>query len=339
MSIRRKISLIFFILAAVAGSFFYFFNQMTYSHGRGSQTVLLVIAKGDNAFTVGKKLQAEGLISQEIYFVAYVWKAHLFHSLVAGTYEVNPTLAIPEIAKILSGGEVLNNRIVITFPEGLTMAQMADLITAKGLDGSGFLALAKNPPTDLAKQYDFLAGLPPNATLEGYLFPDTYFFAKDATAQNIVEKMLANFNVKLTADMRTQIAGEQKTIRQIIIMASIIQGEVRSAADMKTVSGIFWNRIAAGVRLQSDATLEYVLGTNKLQHSTVETQTQSPYNTYQVVGLPPGPVSNPGIAAIDAAINPTQSDYFYFLTDPKTGQTIFAKTYDEHVANKAKYGL
>ncbi|KKQ14969.1 MAG: hypothetical protein US25_C0015G0002 [Candidatus Moranbacteria bacterium GW2011_GWE1_36_7] len=143
----------------------------------------------------------------------------------------------------------------------------------------------------------------------------------------------------MTDALLDEISKQKKTLYDVITMASIIEGEVQTDEDRKIVSGLFWNRLKIGQAFGSDATLEYVLGGNKRQHSLAETKTDSPYNTYLYKGLPPGPVSNPGISAIRAAIYPIETEYNYFLSDPKTGKTIFSKTFEEHVVNKGKYGL
>jgi len=199
--------------------------------------------------------------------------------------------------------------------------------------------MAKEPSQELKNKYTFLTEIPQGKSLEGYLFPDTYYFAKDATTQDILEKMLKNFNIKMTDALLDEISKQKKTLYDVITMASIIEGEVQTDEDRKIVSGLFWNRLKIGQAFGSDATLEYVLGGNKRQHSLAETKTDSPYNTYLYKGLPPGPVSNPGISAIRAAIYPIETEYNYFLSDPKTGKTIFSKTFEEHVVNKGKYGL
>ena len=140
--------------------------------------------------------------------------------------------------------------------------------------------------------------------------------------------------------MKKEITSQKKTIFQILTMASILEKEVSSAKDFKIVSGIFWNRIANGQPLQSCATLAYILGINKPQYSYEDTQVESPYNTYKYQGLTPGPISNPGINTINAAINPEKTIYNYFLTDPKNkNNTVYSTTYQEHVANKLKFGL
>jgi UPF0755 protein len=151
--------------------------------------------------------------------------------------------------------------------------------------------------------------------------------------------MLENFDEKLTLQMREEIKSQEKSVFEILTMASILEKEVKSENDMKIASGIFWDRIEAGMPLQSCATVAYVLGQEKKQYSIADTQISSPYNTYLVKGLPPGPIDNPGMNSIEAAIYPTKTEYQFFLTDPATGNTIFSKTLEEHAANKAKYGL
>ena len=151
--------------------------------------------------------------------------------------------------------------------------------------------------------------------------------------------MLDTFDEKMTPEIREKLAGKNIKIRDAVTMASILEGEVKSESDRKVVSGIFGNRIEIGMPLQSCATLAYVLGKNKDQYTADDTQVKSPYNTYLVKGLPPGPINNPGSITLKAAAEPEDSPYMFFLTDPKTGQTIFSKTGDGHNLNKAKVGL
>jgi len=149
--------------------------------------------------------------------------------------------------------------------------------------------------------------------------------------------MLSNFDSKFTPEMRAEIENQGKTVYEIVTMASIIQKEVRSEKDMKMVSGIFWNRIKNGQALESCATLAYILGENKPQYTYEDTRIDSPYNTYMNRDLPPGPIANPGIEAIKAAIWPTDSNYNFFLSSSDGGETIYSRTFEEHVRNKEKY--
>ncbi|MDD5397209.1 MAG: endolytic transglycosylase MltG [Candidatus Moranbacteria bacterium] len=339
LSIRRKISFIIVTVLVLVGCFFYLYDQVYLTTGNATEQQTVLVEKGDNALVVGERLAKGRVISGKYYLAYYLWKNNQLHSLVAGVYVFVPGMKIPEIARIITGGEVASTSIPITFPEGWTVKQMAARLSANGFDGDEFLSLANSPSQQLKDRYKFLAEIPAGKSLEGYLFPDTYYFAKDATAQDVIEKMLKNFSLKMDDALLTEISKQKKTLYEILTMASIVEGEVKTDEDRKIVAGLFWNRISAGMALGSDATLEYVLGTNDKQHSIAQTKIDSPYNTYLYKGLPPGPVSNPGLSAITAAIYPTNTQYNYFLSDPKTGKTIFAKTFAEHVANKAKYGL
>ena len=339
LSNLRKILTIFFLLLLAASFLVYFRHQIYFSKGSNLEGGLFVVVKGENANVVASKLVKQNLISNRIFFLYYIWKSGALHEIKAGKYQLAAGATIPEIVKTITNPNLSSNEVEVMFREGLSMTEMAQLINDNNLPGTEFLDLCKNPTTEIKNKYDFLKDLNANATLEGYLFPDTYAFAKNASAQLILEKILNNFAKKIDAQTLAEIKNQKKSLREIIIMASIIEKEAGKQEDMGKVSSVFWNRLKIGQRLQSDATLEYVLGTGKIQHSVKETQFKSPYNTYQVAGLPPGPVSNPGLDAIKAAINPTQSDYLYFLTDLATKKTIFAKTFEEHVQNKAKYGL
>jgi UPF0755 protein len=197
-----------------------------------------------------------------------------------------------------------------------------------------------NDPGDFKKKYPFLDSSKV-ATLEGYLFPDTYFFKKDATLAQVVTKMLDNFNDHMTDQMMADMKAQNLPLTNAVIMASIVEKEVITPEDMKTVSGIFWNRINQDMLLQSDAPLSYILDDKVDQHSIDQIKTDSPYNTYVNKGLPPGPISNPGMNAIEAAIYPEESNYLFFFTVGKGAdkKTIFSKTFEEHVANRQKYGI
>ena len=240
---------------------------------------------------------------------------------------------------MLSEGETLNDELTIKIIEGWRINEINEYLKESGItEGDEFSKYANNPISTWSSiPPKFFDDAPLFANLEGFLFPDTYRIFKGARTIDIAKKMLDNFDSKLTDKMREDIDRQGKTVYEIVTMASVIEKEVRSQEDMKTVSGIFWNRIEVGQALESCATLSYILGVNKPQYSIEDTKTDSPYNTYQNRGLPPGPISNPGLNAIKAAIYPEQTDYFYFLSTSDTGATVFSKTYDEHLRNKAKY--
>lgn len=325
------------VLLVLAISFFYLRKQVYFSHGSFSENKIFAIKEGEGNAEIASRLQSDGLISGKIYFYYYIRSHQLLNKIMPGEYQLSGALSIPEIARVITNPE--KQFVKITFPEGFSMKQMADRLEKNSLPGEKFLEVANNP-TDFKKRYSYLSG-DKITTLEGYLFPDTYFFEKDATAENIVGRMLDNFDSKLNEKMRQDIAGQNKNINDIVIMASIAEREVQAAEDMKIVAGIFWNRIATGQKLQSDAPLSYILDDKNDQHSGADLQTDSPFNTYLYLGLPPAPIGNPGLNAITAAIYPTASDYNYFLTATESGkkQVFYSATFEEHVANRQKYGL
>ncbi|HMB66069.1 MAG TPA: endolytic transglycosylase MltG, partial [Patescibacteria group bacterium] len=190
---------------------------------------------------------------------------------------------------------------------------------------------------ELSDDYGFLKSKPDSYGLEGYLFPDTYEVYKDASAKEAVVKMLNNFDKKLTEKMKKDIQERGRTVHEIITMASLAEKEAQTEEEMKIVAGIFWDRINQEKPLQSCATLAYALGKDKVQYSGLDTNIDSPYNTYKHKGLPPTPISNPGLQAIKAAIYPKETDYQYFLSPVGSDKTLFSKTYREHQRKKAKY--
>ena len=184
--------------------------------------------------------------------------------------------------------------------------------------------------------YDFLLSKPRNLDLEGYLFPDTYRIFRDASIKDVVQRTLNNFDQKLTPELRNEIERQGKTIHDIITLASILEKEVSTDYDRAMVADIFYKRIKIGMPLQADSTVNYVTGKSESRSTIIDTKTDDPYNTYKYKGLPPGPICNPSLSAIKAAIYPKANNYYYFLTTPD-GQVIYSQTHDQHVAAKAKY--
>jgi UPF0755 protein len=328
---------LFFLIVALAAGY-YFHRQVYFSRGTGNIALDFEIKSGEGVKDIAKNLENAQLVKNDLYFNYFIWRTGSRDKLQAGKYELRGSMTIPEIAQVLSMGEVVPNEVKITFPEGTSAKEMAEILKNKGFDGAKFLEVAKSG-AESETEYAYFADKPAKAGLEGYLFPDTYIFWKDAGAANIIDRMLLNFDEKLTGKMREDARKNNRTVFEVVTMASILEKEVKTPEDMKIASGIFWDRIDAEMPLQSCATIAYVLGKEKKQYSFDDTRTPSPYNTYINRGLPPGPIANPGLNSIQAAIYPTKTEYNYFLTDPETGKTIFSKTLEEHTQNKSKYGL
>jgi len=227
----------------------------------------------------------------------------------------------------------------ITFLEGWDNREIADYLKKQGIiNSTDFLSAVKKFN---AANYDASLPKEANGNLEGFLFPDTYFIpANVQVGQNIsdiiIEKALNNFSQKITPQMLVQAQSQGMSLYQIITLASIIEKEAGgNQDDRKMIAGVFYNRLKAGMPLQSDATVSFATGRSPV--TTDDIQIDSPYNTYKYKGLPPGPICNPGLNSILAALYPTESNNFYFLTIPQTGKAVFAVTYQDHLKNKAEY--
>jgi UPF0755 protein len=238
-------------------------------------------------------------------------------------------MSIRQMAQKIVRGEIISQEIKVTIPEGFTLKQIDARLAQAGLiEPDELINFDPNQVTSYKLQV---------TGLEGYLFPDTYRFFKQATIEEIIQKMLDNFDRKVTQDLRDEIARQDKTLEEIIIMASLLEKEVPTYEDRRIVAGIFWQRLEDNYPLESCATIAYILEVDKWRYSYQDTRIKSPYNTYLNIGLPPTPINNPGLAAIQAAIEPQKTDAYFFLSDPVTGQTIFSQTLEEHNSNKAKY--
>ena len=338
MKLRRRTSIIVLSFALAIAGFFYLYNQIYFSHGNSEANVMFSIKKGEGNEEIAFNLQKEGLVPNRFYFLIYLSGRNLLGKIYPGDYMLSGDLTIPEIAEIITNPQKVF--VKLTFPEGWTAEQIAGRLNENGFDGGAFLELVNNPSEDIVSQFSVLADKPQKASLEGYIFPDTYKFSKDATPEGILKKILSNTENKFDEELREEAKKQGKTVFEILTMASILEREVSTPEDFQIVSGIFWRRIAIGQALQSDATLEYVLKTRDFQHSFEQTRIDSPYNTYINKGLPPGPVSNPGLETISAALRPKKTNYLYFLTDPNNlKNTVYSVTFEEHVKNKQKYGL
>lgn len=333
-----------FILIAVtlslAVGLFFLFGLYATSHFTGAVKgeQRFEVFPGENALELGTRLEQQGIVFSRFAFFWYLVHAEKNHQIVAGQYALSGSLTVPEIALIVTAGKTISRDIKVTFPEGWTMAKMAERLTANALPGQAFLSLAQKPDQAWRSKFDFLKTLPQNASLEGYLFPDTYLFAPEATAEDIVLSLLQNFGKKFDASLRGARPSD-KSFHELVTLASIIEEEGRTREERDMISDIFWKRLALGQPLQSDATVNYIQGTTRLQPSLKDTEVDSPYNTYKHKGLPPGPISNPGLDSLHAALFPKSNPYYYFLVDINTGETFYAKTFEEHVRNRSLHGL
>ncbi len=332
------ISVFLFTAAALAiGAFFYIEAQVQKPLEKAGLYGNFEISSGESAKQIGESLAREGLIGDPFIFKYYLWKTRLKSSIKAGEYNLSPAMNIPKIVEIITKGETIGREITVLIPEGLTSAEIEKILVEKELvKENEFQKAVREKNKEKYYNYDFLENSPGNSNLEGYLFPDTYKFYKKTAPENILEKMLDNFGKKIDLEIREEIARQGKTVFEALTLASIVQKEANGAEDMEIISGIFQNRLAIGKPLESDATINFISGKKMRQPLFSDLELNSPYNTYKNPGLPPGPISNPGLDAIRAVIWPEKNNYLYFLHTLE-GKAIFSKTYEEHLRNKAKY--
>lgn len=293
-----------------------------------TETKEITINKGDGLISVANLLTKENIIRNRYIFIVYAMAAGNERSIKAGKYRVSSGQNIPKIVKVLSSGLAVAEGVRITIPEGLNVFEINRIVIKAGVPKSGGIM-----------KTEIIAS-------EGWLFPDTYLFDPDDTAEDIAKRMRDNFDRKIKELKDSGVQIPDAKLNEIIIVASILEKEVRNQADMKLVAGVIDKRLELDMPLELDATVaygvclpEYISGhycdvseVNLVDNIKID----SVYNTYSRKGLPAGPISNPGLMSIIAALNPEPSDYLYYLS-AENGETIFSKTAAEHIKARQKY--
>jgi len=344
----KKIFLIILLLIFITTGIVYVWSEIYLPIDPNSQEkAVFTIKKGEGAKEISINLKRKRFIKHSSVFRFYVLVKGVSGKLKAGSYSLSKSMNISEMVEKFVSGDVIKKKITII--EGWNLRNIGRYFEEQGVSKEKeFFELVGFPlvdysqktdlpkPKDFSKEFEFLRDKPENVGLEGYLFPDTYEISLGETLESIVRKMLRNFDKKLTPELREEIKKQGKTIFEIVTMASLLEKEVQTLEDKKIVSGIFWKRLKNSKPLESCATIAYILGVNKWRYSFKDTRIKSPYNTYLNKGLPLGPICNPGLESILAAVYPKQTDYWYYLSTPD-GKTIFSKTFQEHNIAKSKY--
>jgi len=341
------------ILIGVGAAFIAFLLILgTYSSPIDDQStleIIFVIQEGESARQISENLQTRGLIKSQLLFRVYLMGTGTSRNLQAGSYLLSPGMSMVEIMQKFAQGDIVTEEI--TIPEGWNIQRIAAALEARGLfteeefshiTGDPGLDYRDHPdatqPQDFSDEFELLKEKPEYISLEGFLFPDTYKITKGETAEGLVRKMLLNFHTQVHGKLLSQIQKSERNFFEILVMASIIEKEVPLFEDKKLISGVLWKRFDEGMRLQVDSTLVYVRPINYEIVTTDDTYINSPYNTYRHEGLPLGPISSPGIESIQAALEPKESPYYFYFSASPTN-TIFSKTFKEHKANRARYGI
>lgn len=298
---------------------------------RSGTTQTVKIAPGSSVSQVSQALGQEGVVGHPLAFALWLVVTGSARHIQAGTYSLSPTENYEQIRLAITRGGLTSTRL--TAIEGWTVAQIGGALQTKGLTTQAdFAAAAK---VSAFPGYSFLAGLPPDQGLEGYLFPDTYSLTTNQTPSQIIALMLTDFGSR-TAPLATDIRASGYSLAEVITLASIVEREASSETDQKLVAGILIKRLKAGIPLQSDVTSLYEIGDWRHVLTAEDLAKNTAYNTRIHKGLPPTPIGNPGLVAIGAVLHPTASPYLFYLAD-SSGVMHYAKTLEEHNANKAKY--
>ena len=343
----RRVLLVACRLSLVAIAWFIF--EVCFPHTTFSGTKQIEVPQGFGSRQIGALLRDEGVIQSKWAFVVYATIRNQASSLKPGTFEFSASLRLPEILSTLVAGGPYSNERVLTIPEGWNLRDIGLYLEKSGVGSAeDFWRIAGYParvyggrnadplPQDFSGEFSFLEEKPRTVGLEGYLFPDTYRVFRTATMEDVVQKMVANFDRRVDAGIRSDILRQKKTLFQVLMIASLVEKEVTSGKDRALVAGILWKRLELGIPLQVDASLVYIRGHNDTALTNQDKMISSSYNTYANKGYPIGPISNPGLSAIKAAIYPAASSYLYYLT-PKDGTVIYSRTLEEHNKAKALY--
>ncbi|OGZ57094.1 MAG: hypothetical protein A3F94_01805 [Candidatus Spechtbacteria bacterium RIFCSPLOWO2_12_FULL_38_22] len=344
MRFFKNIFLVLIILGFFITSILGFLVYQAHKHNGEFGTKIVIIEQGTSLSGIANLFKKEELILNRGLFIVYAFLNGKASKMQAGVYEIDTPVSIADLITVVSGGDI-NGFALVTIPEGFTSEQIAQKLEAEEVLESKieFLnqaSLSTASAYDIYK-YEFLNKISASS-LEGFLFPDTYEFRKGESAVEVLDKFLKNFDKKAWVFLRSAAGeatdGQAKkfTSYEYLIIASLLEREVQTEQDMKLVAGVLANRLNLDMLLQVDATLAYITNKQTGQITNQDKLINSLFNTYKYSGLPPAPIANSGLRAINAALNPQANNYLYYLSD-KNNITHFAETLEEHIRNKATY--
>jgi UPF0755 protein len=291
----------------------------------------VTIPPGAGAADIRKRLLDAGVVRDEFTLRAALRWTGASRALKAGEYRFDREMSAVDVVEKIAGGDIYTRRM--TFPEGLTIAEMARLFESREFGrAKDFVAAAAN--AELIRDVD-----PAAPDLEGYLFPDTYDLPRNASAARLVAVMVDRFKTTYTQELRDQARAQGLTTRQAVTLASLVEKETAKDEERPLVAAVYRNRMKIGMGMQADPTVVYALQKAGRYDGNIRREDlafDSPYNTYKYGGLPPGPIAAPGRAALEATLNPAAADYLYFVSR-NDGSHVFARTLEEHNANVREY--
>ncbi|CAN5408007.1 endolytic transglycosylase MltG [soil metagenome] len=312
------------VLAAVAAGAWLFLSLERPYRGYTEPEQFVEIPQGSGSAAMGRRLEDAGVVRSALAFRLAVWMRGVGHRLQAGEYRFDEPLSATAVVERIARGDVY--LLTITFREGLTIRQMSEVFESRGFGPAAeFVKAAGN--ASLIEDVD-----PAAPNLEGYLFPDTYSLPRRATASQLVERMVAGFSKAFTPDIAEAAEARGFSVRELVTLASLIEKETAKPEERELVAAVYSNRLRIGMGMQADPTIIYaleLLGQYDGNLTRQNMRVDHPYNTYRYAGLPPGPIAAPGRASLQAAVNPADVPYLFFVSR-NDGSHIFSTTYDEH---------
>ncbi|WP_337589391.1 endolytic transglycosylase MltG [Paenibacillus contaminans] len=332
------IILTLFALAG-AGGYYYVWSQLQ-PVTRADQPIRISIPPGTGTNEIAATLEEKGMIKNSTLFVYYLRYKKQGSRFQAGEYDMKPGLTLDEIIGKLNQGETVKEEVIrFTIPEGFTVQQIAERLGEQGIvDVAGFVAMT-NERRDLPDSWTSDIPDKPEIKhrLEGYLFPETYEMKKTSTPEDILNRLVSEWDRKLAelpADWKAKLEERGLTFHQLLTIASLVEREVVVEEERAVVAGVIYNRIAKKMPLQIDATVQYVLDKPKERLLEKDLLVESPYNTYKINGLPPGPIASPSLSSIKASLYPEKTNYLFYVTKKDGTQGhLFAETFEEHKKN------
>ena len=328
---KKIVSIVIILLTIVSGITLLWFNSMFYPKNAASKDIIeFEVTRGSTANELAAKMQDLGIIKNQYVFRLNAKFKGKDDKIKTGKYHLSPSMSPEKILDKLVKGGSINEDIKVTIPEGSTLKTIAAIFSEKGLiseeDFFSSMQIDK-----FKEKYSFLKDFPPNATLEGFLFPDTYFLPPGKNPEFYIDILLKRFEDIYFKQVDSAVKQNkiELSLYQVVTLASIVEAEAKVDSERPIISAVFHNRLKKGMPLQSCATVAYALGEHKEELSLDDLEVDSPYNTYKVNHLPPGPIGAPGLSSMLAVANPAEVDYLYFVAKGD-GTHIFSKTYSEH---------
>lgn len=314
--------------------FSYYKTSLKAVSQNNSEVIELELPAGTSTNGIANILHENNLIKDKLIFKVRVKLLDKVGKLKAGNYELSKGMTMDQIIESLAQGGKSGDTLKFTIPEGYEIYLIGEKLEKEGLINKDRFMDLSSDKKNFEEEFNFLKELDEGQSLEGFLFPSTYEVFKDADEEDIISKMLEEFELVYKETIRDKVEDLGLSLNEVITMASLVEREARTDGERGLIAGVYYNRIKIGMKLQCDATVQYALGERKERLLYKDLEINSPYNTYLHYGLPIGPISSVGIPSIEAALEPEESDYLYYVAKPDLSGHVFSKTLDDH--NKAK---